>query len=64
VGHAHGLNDDEFEAIRRLHETPTPPPWDDPVWAYPLMVDVVWIDMSVQPPAVRIVARERSHHAE
>jgi hypothetical protein len=58
------LNDEELAAIRRLHETPSPPAWDDPVWAYPLLIDVVWIDTSVQPPAVRIVAPGRSHHAE
>jgi hypothetical protein len=60
VASPYGLNDEELAAIRRLHETPSPPRWDDPVWAYPLMVDVVWLDMSVRPPAVRFVAPVRS----
>jgi hypothetical protein len=49
------LTVEEHAAIRRLRETPSPPAWDDPIWAYPLMIDLIWLDWSVRPPAVRIV---------
>ena len=59
VARAGGLNDAEYAAIRALQEAAPAPSAYDPVWAYPLVVGLVWISWGAQ-PVVRLTPTGRS----
>ena len=57
----HGLNDEEYAAIRALQEASLASHVEHPVWTFLASSSLVWIDRSVQPPTVRLTPRGRSY---
>jgi hypothetical protein len=60
----YGLTDDEYRAIRQLQDGVPAPPWHCPVWIGPLSASIVWIDRSVDPPAVRLTSDGRTYPSD
>jgi hypothetical protein len=61
VSSPHGLNDDEYVALRQLQRGALAPPAEHPVWTYLLATGLVWIDWEVRPPTVRLTASGRTY---
>jgi hypothetical protein len=54
MAHPFGLTDEEYEALLAVREGKTPRDAADPVWITPLLLDLVWIDPSCEPAAMRL----------
>jgi hypothetical protein len=61
VAWPHGLNDDEYTAIRALQEAAPSPGADHPVWVCLVSPSLVWIDRSAPPASMRLTAAGRRY---
>ena len=61
VTRPHGLNDDEYAALRQLQRGALAPPVEHPVWTYLLAQNLVRIDWDVRPPTVRLTPGGRAY---
>jgi hypothetical protein len=64
VTHSHGLNDEEYAALRALQEAAPAPPVTDPVWSFMLSAGIVSIDKAARPPTVRLTPAGRRYPSD
>jgi hypothetical protein len=60
----HGLNDEEYAAIRALQEDRPAPAPESPIWAYLASRDLVVVDRLAQPPTVELTPYGRTYPAD